>query len=375
MTSAAFRDLFPVTRNLIYFNHAAVGPLSVRACEAMERHARDQRDYGALHWRDWYAEYDKLRESLAALIGATPGEIAILKNTSEGISFVAEGFRWTAGDNVITTAIEFPSNWTPWKRLEPRGVECRIAASPAIEDIEPLIDERTRIVTVSSVAFHNGFTADVNKIGELCAQRNIRFCVDAIQSVGVLPLDVKAAKIDFLAADGHKWMCGPEGAAIFYVAENRRDDLNVIESGWTNIDRKKMFIGCPTDLLPDARRFEAGSLNTNGIYGLRAAVDLLLEIGIETIAASALEVAKALADGLDEIGWTVGSPRPIASPIVGATPPDVEKSLLWYHRRLEEEGIVCAPREGMLRFSPHFYNDLGEVDRVLSVMGGLSSSS
>jgi cysteine desulfurase / selenocysteine lyase len=375
MTSAAFRELFPVTRNLVYFNHAAVGPLSVRACEAMERHARGQRDHGALHWRDWYAEYDKLRESLAALIGATAGEIAILKNTSEGISFVAEGFRWERGDNVITTAIEFPSNWTPWKRLEPRGVECRVAASPAVEDIEPLIDERTRIITVSSVAFHNGLVADVNKIGELCASRNLRFCVDAIQSVGVLPLDVKAAKIDFLAADGHKWMCGPEGAAIFYVAENRRDDLNVIESGWTNIDRKKMFIGCPTDLLPDSRRFEAGSLNTNGIYGLRAAVDLLLEIGVETIATSALAVARALADGLDDIGWTVGSPRPIASPIVGATPPDVEKSLLWVHRRLEEEGIVCAPREGMLRFSPHFYNDLQEVERVLAVMRGLSSSS
>lgn len=375
MTSAAFRELFPVTRNLVYFNHAAVGPLSVRACEAMERHARDQRDHGALHWRDWYAEYDRLRESVAKLIGATPGEIAILKNTSEGISFVAEGLRLEAGENVITTAMEFPSNWTPWKRLEGRGVECRIAASASVADIAPLIDERTRVVTVSSVAFHNGFTADVNAIGNLCAERNVRFCVDAIQSVGVLPIDVKAARIDFLAADGHKWMCGPEGAAIFYVAESRLDELDVLEYGWTNIDRKQTFIGCPTDLLPDARRFEAGSLNTNGIYGLRAAIDLLLEIGIDTIAAAALRVANELAEGLESIGWRVGSPRPGASPIVGATPPDVEKSLLWFHRRLEEEGVVCAPREGMLRFSPHFYNDGGEVARVVEVLRGLSSFS
>lgn len=372
MTSAAFRDLFPVTRNLVYFNHAAVGPLSVRACEAMERHARDQRDHGALHWREWYAEYDKLRESLARLIGATPGEIAILKNTSEGLSFVAEGLRWNAGENVVTTAMEFPSNWTPWKRLEPRGVECRIAATPTVEDIEPLIDERTRIVTVSSVAFHNGFVADLNAIGALCERRNVRFCVDAIQSVGVLPIDVKAAKIDFLAADGHKWMCGPEGAAIFYVAENRRDDLVVLENGWMNIDRKQKFIDCGLELLPDARRFEAGSLNTNGIHGLRAAVDLLLEIGIDTIAGHAIAVAQRLADGLREIGWEVQSH---ASPIVGATPPVVDKSLLWFHRRLEEERIVCAPREGMLRFSPHFYNDAAEVDRILSVLRGLSSSA
>lgn len=372
MTSAAFRELFPVTRNLVYFNHAAVGPLSVRACEAMERHARDQRDHGALHWREWYAEYDKLREALATLIGATPGEIAILKNTSEGISFVAEGLRWQEGDNVVTTAMEFPSNWTPWKNLASRGVECRMAATPTIEDIEPLLDERTRVVTVSSVAFHNGFVADLSAIGALCETRNIRFCVDAIQSVGALPIDVKAAKIDFLAADGHKWMCGPEGAAIFYVAENRFDDLVVLENGWMNIDRKQKFIGCGTELLPNARRFEAGSLNTNGIYGLRAAVDLLLEIGIETITESALAVTRRLADGLREIGWDVQSH---ASPIIGATPPSVEKSLLWYHRRLEEERIVCAPREGMLRFSPHFYNDANEVDRVLAVLRGLSSSA
>ena len=373
MTSAAFRELFPVTRNLVYFNHAAVGPLSVRAYEAMERHARDQRDYGALHWREWYAEYDSLRESLARLIGATPGEIAILKNTSEGISFVAEGIRWNRGENVITTAIEFPSNWTPWKRLESRGIECRVAPTPAVADIETLIDARTRIVTVSSVAFHNGFVADLKAIGELCARRNVRFCVDAIQSIGVLPMDVRAAKIDFLAADGHKWMCGPEGAAVFYVAEERRDELEVLENGWTNIDRQRMFIGCPTDLLPDARRFEAGSLNTNGIYGLKAAIDLLLEIGIDEISASALRVATVLSDAVESLpGWRVASPRPIASPIIGVTPPNEEKSLLWYHRRLEEEGVVCAPREGMLRFSPHFYNDEAEVTRVVEVLKSLT---
>lgn len=368
MTSVAFRELFPVTRNLVYFNHAAVGPLSVRAYEAMERHARDQRDHGALHWREWYAEYDRLRESIARLIGATPGEIAILKNTSEGLSFVAEGLRWNEGDNVVTTSTEFPSNWTPWKRLERRGVECRVAPAATVEDFEPLIDERTRVVTVSSVAFHNGFTADLNAIGALCARRGVRFCVDAIQSLGVLPIDVRAANIDFLAADGHKWMCGPESVAVFYVAENRRDELEVLETGWTNIERRGKFIGCSTDLLPDARRFEAGSLNTNGIYGLRAAIDLLLEIGIETVAAHALRVAALLAEGIRSAGWTVGSPEPLRSPIVGATPPDAEKSLLWFHRRLEEEGIICAPREGMLRFSPHFYNDEDEVARVVETL-------
>ncbi len=368
MTSAGFKDLFPVTRNLVYFNHAAVGPLSVRACEAMEHHARDQRDHGALHWREWYAEYDRLREAAARLIGAQPEEVAILKNTSEGLSFVAQGLRWKAGENVVTTAIEFPSNWTPWKRLESRGVECRVAELPDVEHIAPLIDERTRLVTVSSVAFHNGFTADLQAIGELCASRNVLFCVDAIQSVGMLPIDVHRAKIDFLAADGHKWMCGPEGAALFYVASDKRELLEVIENGWTNIDRQGKFIGCPIDWLPDARRFEAGSLNTNGIYGLRAAIELLLETGIHLIADRAVTVATTLADALESIGWRIGSPRPIRSAIIGATPPPSEKSLLWWHRRLEEQSIVCAPREGMLRFSPHFYNDAADVERVVEAL-------
>jgi len=372
MSSDAIRDLFPVTKNLVYLNHAAVGPLSARACEAMERHARDQRDFGALHWRDWYAEHKALRASAARLLGAQPSEIAVIKNTSEGLSFVAQGLRWHERDNVVTSALEFPSNWTPWKRLERRGVECRVAELPDVAHIEPLIDKRTRLVTISSVAFHNGFTADLEAIGELCASRQVLFCVDAIQSVGVLPIDVRAAKIDFLAADGHKWMCGPEGAGLFYVAAERLEELEVVENGWTNVDRQGRFLSSGIEWLPDSRRFEAGSLNTNGIYGLRAAIDLLLEIGIETIRDRAVSVAAHLSTALESLGWRAPF---LGSPVVGATPPDVEKSILWYHRQIEERGIVTAPREGLLRFSPHFYNDQDDVRRVVEAMRELESQA
>ncbi|HEX3069075.1 MAG TPA: aminotransferase class V-fold PLP-dependent enzyme [Thermoanaerobaculia bacterium] len=372
MDKRALRELFPVTKNVVYFNHAAVGPLSVRAYEAMERFASDQRDFGALHWRDWYAEYVHLRNAAARLIGAEASEIAILKNTSEGLSFVAEGFRWERGDNVVTTDLEFPSNSTPWRKLDRRGVETRVVRSHdgafTVDDVEQNIDERTRIVSVSSVAFHNGFAADLDAIGAMCARRGVLFCVDAIQSVGVLPMDVRRANIAFLAADGHKWMCGSEGAAIFFVAAEHRDKLEVLENGWTNIERKGKFIDCPLELLPDARRFEAGSLNTSGIYGLRAAIDLLLEIGINDIAEESTRIAALLAERLDAIGWQVASPRPIRSAIVGVLPPSSEPSLLKWHRLLEENGIVCAPREGMLRFAPHFYNDEDEVERVIAVL-------
>ena len=372
MDKSSLRALFPVTKNVVYFNHAAVGPLSTRAHEAMEAFIRDQRDFGALHWKDWYAEYVHLRTAAARLIGAEPGEIAILKNTSEGLSFVAEGFRWERGDNVVTTDLEFPSNSTPWRKLDRRGVEVRVVQSHdgafTVDDIDRCIDGRTRIVTVSSVAFHNGFAADLDAIGELCARRNVLFCVDAIQSVGVLPTDVKRSKIAFLAADGHKWMCGSEGAAIFFVAAEHRDKLDVLENGWTNIERRGKFIDCPIDLLPDGRRFEAGSLNTSGIFGLRAAIELLLEIGIADISEETTRIAALLANRLDGIGWRVATPRPIRSGIVGAFPPPGQTSLLKWHRLLEENGVVCAPREGMLRFSPHFYNVESEIDRVIDVL-------
>ncbi|HEV7768166.1 MAG TPA: aminotransferase class V-fold PLP-dependent enzyme [Thermoanaerobaculia bacterium] len=366
-----FRELFPVTQNLVYFNHAAVGPLSTRACEAMNRHAADQRDFGALHWRDWYAEIDRVRESAARLIGASPSEIAILKNTSEGLSFVAEGLQWNDGDNIVTSALEFPSNWTPWKRLDDRGVTVRVASEPTVEAIEPLLDDRTRVVSVSSVAFHNGFTADLDAVGELCARGNALFCVDAIQSVGVLPIDVHRSRIHFLSADGHKWMCGAEGAALFYVAEAQREQLRVLETGWTNIERHGKFINTGTTLVPDSRRFEAGSLNTNGVYGLRAAIDLLLEIGIDEVSSRAIAIANLLADGLESIGWNLAIPRPVQSAIIGATPPNVEKSIVWWHRKLEENKIVTAPREGLLRFSPHFYNDESDVGRVVETLASL----
>jgi cysteine desulfurase/selenocysteine lyase len=374
MDKASLRELFPVTKNLVYFNHAALGPLSTRASEAMKNFVRDQRDFGALHWKEWYAEYVRLRTSAAKLIGAEPGEIAILKNTSEGLSFVAEGFRWKAGDNVVNTDLEFPSNSTPWRKLDRRGVEVRVARSHdgafTADDVERCIDDRTRIVTVSAVAFHNGFAADLDAIGQLCAARNILFCVDAIQAVGVLPIDVKRSKIAFLAADGHKWMCASEGAAIFYVAAEHRDKLEVLEHGWTNIERKGKFIDCPIELMPDARRFEAGSLNSSGVYGLRAAIDLLLEIGIADISEETTRIAALLADRLDDIGFRVATPRPIRSGIVGAIPPSGDPTLLKWHRLLEENGVVCAPREGMLRFSPHFYNTESEVDQIIGVLRG-----
>ncbi|HEX3580445.1 MAG TPA: aminotransferase class V-fold PLP-dependent enzyme [Thermoanaerobaculia bacterium] len=365
------RELFPVTNHLTYFNHAAVGPLSTRAAGAMERFVRDQRDFGALHWREWYREYDRFRESAARLLNADPGEIAILKNTSEALSFVAQGIRWRTGDNAVTTALEFPPNVSPWRNLESRGVETRVAKEATVEAIAPLVDDRTRVVTLSSVAFHNGFAADLDVLGDFCAERQLLFCVDAIQSLGMLPVDVRRSKISFLCADAHKWLCGPEGATVFFVTRDQIEQLDVIEYGWTNVARRSAsFLDASTELVPEAKRFEAGSLNSAGIHGARAAIDLLLEIGIDEIARRVVDVATFLADGFESIGYRVV--RPVRSGIVAAAPQTVDgRELLRLHGELEKEGVVCSPREGMLRFSPHFYNTHEEAERVVAVLSRL----
>ncbi|MFN2443656.1 MAG: aminotransferase class V-fold PLP-dependent enzyme [Thermoanaerobaculia bacterium] len=377
------QEQFPVTDHLVYFNHAAVGPLSQSTCAAMERHAREQRDFGAYHWRDWYAEYIDFREEAAALINGEPREISILKNTSEGISFVANGLRWKAGDNVVTTDMEFPSNWAPWKRLESRSVECRAIRTENGRfdpvDVENLIDDRTRVVALSFVAFHNGFRPDVETIGTICRDRNVLFCLDAIQGVGAIRTDVKRWNVDFLAADGHKWMMGPEGTAIFFCSERVRDQLDVLESGWMNVDRGAAMIGAGVELLGDGRRFEAGSINTNGVYGLRAAIALLRHIGLEDVEREVLHITGRLGRMLASIGCTVRSPMPPESGIVSIEPPqgvDIERlarlagagaerdPLRLWHRWLEVNRIICSARERMLRFSPHFYNDDDDLDEI-----------
>lgn len=379
------REQFPVTDHLVYLNHAAVGPLTHNAYAAMERHAREQRDLGALHWRDWIAETIELREEAATLIGASAGEISILKNTSEGLSFVAAGLDWREGDNVVTTDMEFPSNWAPWKRLEPQGVECRAIETRGgmftVEDAERLIDDRTRLLAVSAVAFHNGFRPDLDALGALCDSKGVLFCVDAIQALGAVVTDVRKSKIHFLAADGHKWLMGPEGTAIFFCAEEARERLRVIESGWMNVARGERMIGASVDLLRDGRRFEAGSLNTNGIYGLRAAIALLRHIGIENVERELDWVVGALASMLEDLGFRIVSPKPWASGILAAVPPqEVDMARLQrltgressaspdavhlLHRWLELCDIIVSAREGALRFSPHFYNDEEDLERL-----------
>lgn len=391
------RELFPVSRNCTYLNHAAVGPLPASSYEAMERITSDQRDWGAVHWRDWLDVYTRFRHSAAKLIGAAPGEISIAKNTSEGIAFVAEGLDWQEGENVVTTDMEFPSNFVPWKRLERRGVECRLVRNRGgafePDDVAASIDSKTRVVALSAVSFHNGFRPDVEAIGAICRERGVLLFVDAIQALGALRFDVRRAGVSFLAADGHKWMLGPEGAAIFYTSDEARDRIEPLESGWMSIASPGTKISAEFSLRTDGRRFEAGTINTAGVAALTASIDLLMGLGIENVETEVVRLATKLGNELEKIGFTVGSPKPLRSGIIGITLPDrvnVERAradlskagkeassglatLSLVHLWLDHHGVICSPREGMLRFSPHVWNDDGEIDRVVELLEWLAS--
>ncbi|HKA36346.1 MAG TPA: aminotransferase class V-fold PLP-dependent enzyme, partial [Thermoanaerobaculia bacterium] len=278
---------FPVRKSLIYFNHAAVAPLPRRVAAAIAAHNENVRDRGAADWRRWYAAIEATRAKAARFLGAAREEIAFLPNTSWGLNLVARSFPWKEGDNVVTDDMEFPSNAYPWLALENRGVECRLAKNRGgritAEDIAAKVDARTRIVAVSWVAFHNGWVYPLEEISKVCRERGILFVLDAIQGLGALPLDVRAAGVDVLSADSHKWLLGPEGCAAFYVSESARERVPSLFAGWWNIKHETGYLDYKLDFYDSARRYEPGTLPTANLAGLSAALDLLTEVSLETV--------------------------------------------------------------------------------------------
>lgn len=378
MEWSSYRDLFPVTRRWAFFDHAAVAPLSLPAQEAMTEWARDLADNGVVSDAKWQQRLASVRRLAASLLNADPQDIAFIKNTSEGIGIVAEGMRWQPGDNVVTAQEEYPANLYPWLNLAERGVEVRTVPSRgnrlAIDDIRAASDARTRIITLSFVEYASGFRNDLAKLGELCRERGSYFFVDAIQGLGVLPLDVRNTPIDFLAADGHKWLLGPEGAGILYVRRELVDELHAVGVGWNSVVQARDFNHIELRLKPNAGRWESGTLNMAGISALGASIELLLRIGIDNIADRVLQLTDYLCERANLLDVPVFSSRVAAerSGIVSLCPAGDVRALV---RRSREAGFVVNHRAGRLRVSPHFYNTTEEIDRLLNCLTGAPLSA
>lgn len=366
------RDAMPVTRRWAFFDHAAVAPLTDRARLAIDEYAADLAENGDVNERRWVDRIEEVRRLAGQLINADPLDVAFVKNTSEGIGIVAEGFPWQPGDNVVTAQEEYPANVYPWMNLQSRGVETHLVASRGpritLDDICAAIDARTRIVSLSFLEFASGFRNDLDAIGSLCRERGILFFVDAIQGLGVLPLDVRRTPIDFLAADGHKWLLGPEGAAIFYIRRELVERLHPVGIGWNSVVNSRDFSRLDFRLKPHAGRWESGSPNVAGITGLGASLALLLEIGIEQVAGRVLELTDYLCDRAPQTGIEVYSSRTPAerSSIVSLIAPGAEPRVLV--KKCRAAGIVINQRHARLRVSPHCYNTREEIDRLLNTL-------
>lgn len=363
-----YRDEFPVTSQLIYLNHAAVAPLCRRSADAMRNFAEDACINGSLHYDQWIKTYAELRSSAAELINASPDEIAIVKNTSEGIAIVSLGLDWKQGDRIVAFKEEFPANYYPWLRLAARGVEITwLSIYDPVETIAAAVPG-ARLLAISYVNYLSGYRVDLSAIGKICREHGAFFFVDAIQGMGVYPIDVQASNIDALAADGHKWMLGPEGNGILYVRRAWLDQIEPVEFGWTNAAGYADYASRDMTPRADAGRYECGTLNTIGCFGLRASLELLLEVGIPQIECSVNHLADFLDSGVRAKGYEVMVERTpeTCSGIVSFRHPSIDSRTIVSD--LKRNGVTAAPRQGWVRMSPHFYNSPEAIQKVLYLL-------
>jgi selenocysteine lyase/cysteine desulfurase len=368
-----YRAEMPITERWAFFDHAAVAPITARAQKAINEWAADMAQNGDVMEHRWVQRIEEVRGFAGQLLDADPVDMAFIKNTSEGIGIVAEGFPWKSGDNIVTAAEEYPANLYPWMNLVSRGVELRQVPSRDgriwIDDIRSTIDSRTRLISLSFVEFASGFRNDLDAVGALCRERGIYFFVDAIQGLGAFPLSVKKTPIDFLSADGHKWMLGSEGAGILYIRRDLVDMLHAVDIGWNSVIGARNFGKIDFRLKPNAGRWESGSLNVGGIAALGASLEMLLEIGIPAIAERVTELTDYLCERAARIDLKVYSSRrpEDKSAIVSLLAPGPDPIQLV--RGFKKEGVVINQRAGRLRISPHFYNSHTEIDRLIDLLG------
>lgn len=366
--------IFPVIDKLIHLNHAAVGVWPQVTADAVKLFAQENADVGSLHYMRWLKIENSLRSNMAQLINAPAADdIALIKSTSEGLSMVAYGLTWKSGDNVVGIQQEFPSNRYVWESLASKGVGFHKLDMEAHEDPEQalmaLCDNRTRLISISAVQYHNGYKMDLEKIGQFCRERNILFCVDGIQQIGALTFDVQKINADFVIADGHKWMLAAEGLGLFYVRREVMEQLSILQYGWHMVENMSDYTLQEFKLAESARRFECGSPNMLGIHALNASLNLLLETGIEKISAKVIDNSNFLMDKLVSInGINIISDQNearVSGIVTFRSENDSTKNL---HRLLSERGVLCSARGGGLRFSPHFYTPREQLEEAIELI-------
>ena len=372
-------EAFPVLRKWDFFNHAGVCPLPAVVSDALRGYA-GQAETDSYLTGTWYKDIEVLRLLSAGMLNCHRDEIAFIKNTGEGLSIVANGIGFRPGDRIVTTAVEYPANVYPWME-QARRHGCELVMVPEETDgngrrvvpldriLEEVAHPRTRLVTLSHVEYASGQRLDIATVGRLCREQGKLFCVDAIQTLGILPVDVQAMHIDFLSADGHKWLLGPEGAGIFYIRRELIESIRPLTVGWMNVINAQEYGDYDYTLKPDAGRYECGTYNVPGLLALKAGVQLLTDVGIDVVSKRLYDLTSHFASRVSEKGYQVISPRDgdqWSGSIAFTTPVHDQKELVTRLRK--QHRIEIAFRENRLRCSPHFYNTFEQLDRLVEAL-------
>jgi len=361
---------FQLDNNIIHLNHAAVSPWPARTVQAVTDFASENGKLGSLNYLEWAKTEMRLRERLCRLINASStDDIALLKNTSEGLSVVAYGIDWQDGDNVIIPADEFPSNRIVWESLSPFGVEVRQIDIQCPDPESALInamDNRTCILSVSAVQYATGLRMLLDRLGAACKKRDVLFCVDAIQQLGALQFDCQQCSADFVVADAHKWMLGPEGLALFYSSPTAREQIKLSQFGWHMVEHPDDFKRTDWQPASNARRFECGSPNTVGVYATEASLSLIEDVGMANIESRVLENSRWLCERIQTDSRLELITDPQTERLSGiVTFRSLNQSVESVHKKLSDAGVICVPRGGGIRFSPHFYTDVSLIEQAL----------
>ncbi len=375
----AVHDEFPQLPGLRYLNHAAVSPWPQRAVEAVTRFAQENAQTGARDYPDWLKTEQRLRERLQRLLNAPScGDIALVKNTSEALSFVAFGLDWRAGDQVVISNEEFPSNRVVWEALRRFGVEVVQVSLKGHAPEDALLaacGPRTRLLSISAVQYASGLRLDLQGLGQGCQARGVLFCVDAIQQLGALPFDVQSSQCAFAMADGHKWLLGPEGLGVFYCRSDLREQLKLHEYGWHMLEHAGDYQRTDWQAARSARRFECGSPNMLGAMALEASLSLLEEVGMPQVEAALQERMQWLQVGLQAIpGCRLHSPlNPLRRAGILTFSLDGWDNQALY-RQLREQQVICAQRGPGIRLSPHFYTQAQVIEETLQLLHQLATA-
>ena len=360
--------------HIIHLNHAAVAPWPLRTKHAINAFVQENISIGSQNYLQWFAVEIQLRQRLAQLINApSVDDIALLKNTSEGLSVIAYGLEWNAGDNIVISNEEFPSNRIVWESLVDKfGVEVRYADLKEHESPEDALisccDKSTKLLSISSVQYASGIRMNLSRLGDFCAEQDILFCVDAIQSLGALAFDLDEVKADFVVADAHKWMLGPEGIALFYIREEIRDRLKLNQYGWHMVEKMGDFSVQDWDIARSARRFECGSVNNLGIHAFNASLSLILETGIDEIESAIkerIQYMKSLIDDKPSLECISDCNESRMSGILCFKTTNQDEESVYKH--LQSKGVLCALRGGGIRFSPHYYTPFKKIKQAIDL--------